>query len=308
MPLVQPFQCEPFFSQLFKGPFAVFGGGGGGNGPLSTTSVYTYATNTAVAGSNLTYSAEFLAATGNSTIGVFGGSNAQSATSTTSVYTYSTNTAVAGGNLTSNTSGSTIAATGNGTIGVFGGTPYGNSDPSAELSVYNYSTNTSTAGSTWNSNIGGFTATGNSTVGLFAGGYEMNNTGTFNNDISLYTYSTNIMLVNNGVLNNNFNSGAASSNSTVAVFGWGQSVLTSNLSITSVYTYANNSSVYGGNLAYAASGIAATGNGTIGIYGGGDVSTTSIYTYSSNTSVAGGNLTYSAGSLAACAPNPSVNY
>ena len=80
--------------------FALFGGGYSGGAPVSTTSVYTYASNTAVAGGNLSYTANGLAAAGNSVVGVFGGGNSGSSSlSTTSVYTYSSNTAVAGGNL-----------------------------------------------------------------------------------------------------------------------------------------------------------------------------------------------------------------
>ncbi len=68
----------------------------------------------------------------------------------------------------------------------------------------------------------------------------------------------------------------------------------------------------GGNLSYAAKYLAAAGNSTIGVFGGGSngsdvISTTSVYTYSTNTAVAGGNLSYAADYLAACAPNPGVN-
>jgi hypothetical protein len=56
-------------------------------------------------------------------------------------------------------------------------------------------------------------------------------------------------------------------------------------------------------LTYIAGYLAAAGNSTVGVFGGGDesgyLSTTSIYTYSSNATAAGTNLTYSAFSLAA---------
>ena len=70
-----------------------------------------------MAGGNLSYSAENLAAVGNSAVGIFGGGWAY--LSITSIYNYSTNVSMAGGNL-SYTEG-LEAAVGNGTIGVFGG-------------------------------------------------------------------------------------------------------------------------------------------------------------------------------------------
>ena len=92
-----------------------------------------------------------------------------------------------------------------------------------------------------------------------------------------------------------------------ALFGGGGS---GSGSTTSVYTYASNTAVAGGNLSYAASYLAAAGNSTVGVFGGGyfSVSTISVYTYASNIAVAGGNLSYSASYLAACAPNPGVNW
>jgi hypothetical protein len=66
-------------------------------------------------------------------------------------------------------------------------------------------------------------------------------------------------------------------------------------------------------LSYAAYGLAAAGNSTLGVFGGGYngstyFNTTSVYTYASNTAVAGGNLSYTTYRLAACSPNPGVNW
>ena len=74
-------------------------GGGYTTGPLSTTSIYTYSSNTAIAGGNLSYVVAGPAAAGNSSIGVFGAGYSATYLSTTSIYTYSSNTAIAGGNL-----------------------------------------------------------------------------------------------------------------------------------------------------------------------------------------------------------------
>ena len=101
-------------------PIGVFGGGTPNESiTLSTTCIYNYSENTTVTGMNLTYNAWGLAATGNSTEGVFGGGNNGGPLYTTCIYNYSANTTVAGTNLTYATEW--LDATGNSTEGVFGG-------------------------------------------------------------------------------------------------------------------------------------------------------------------------------------------
>jgi hypothetical protein len=121
-------------------PIGVFGGGTVG----SATSIYNYSANTTVAGTNLTYGAGNLAATGNSTEGVFGGGfNVGVYLSIICIYNYSENTTVVGTNLTYATYG--LAATGNATEGVFG---EGNNDSIyfSVTNIYNYSENTTVVG------------------------------------------------------------------------------------------------------------------------------------------------------------------
>ncbi len=97
---------DEFLAAAGNSTIGVFGGGVSNVPPnyvrnlFSTTSIYTYATNTAVAGGDLSYPTEELAAVGNLISAVFGGGSSYGNTSFTSVYTYSTNTSVAGGNLT----------------------------------------------------------------------------------------------------------------------------------------------------------------------------------------------------------------
>ena len=124
-------------------PIGVFGGGNNGSVAFSTTSIYSYSTNITVVGTNLTYSAWGLTATGNSTEGVFGGGwNGSTYFSTTIIYNYSANTTVAGTNLVYATTA--LSATGNSTEGVFGGGS--NSSGLSTTCIYNYSANTTVSG------------------------------------------------------------------------------------------------------------------------------------------------------------------
>ncbi len=301
-----PNQCPLFLSTptSLSTSLAVFGGGysySGGPHHLSITSLYTYASNTTAAGTDLTYSADSLAAAGNSTIGVFGGGS-PGPLSTTSIYTYLSNTTAVGANLTY--SADLLAATGNSTLGVFGG---GFNGPVylSTTSIYTYSSNTTAARTDLTYSIYGLAAAGNSTIGVFGGGYASSTLST----TSIYTYSSNTTAAGTD-LTYSARGLAAAGNSTLGVFGDGIGPL----STTSIYTYSSNTTAAGANLTYSAYLLAATGNSTLGVFGGGDTSsdvysnttyssTTSIYTYSSNTTAVGTDLTYISTDLAAASSN-----
>ena len=285
----------------------VFGGGNLNGTAISATSIYTYVSNTAVAGGNLDYSTAMAGAAGNGTIGVFGRYTYTATATFVLVYTYSSNTAIAGGNL--NYAASYLCATGNSTVGVFGGGININSSSNLSgTSVYSYATNTSAAGGNLSYALSGLAAAGNSTVGVFGGGKT---SGTPLYTTSVYTYSSN-SAVAGGNLSYAAYALAAAGNSSIGVFGGGYNISSISMTATSIYTYSSNTAVAGGNLSYLSSSLAAAGNAIFGVFGGGFnnnifLSTTSIYTYSSNTAVAGGNLTYVANWLTACGPNSGVN-
>ena len=299
----------------------VFGGGSSSSAILSSTCIYNYSANTTVSGTNLTYTASWLAATGNSTEGVFGGGGYKgSYLSTTSIYNYSANTTVAGTNLTHIAQG--LAATGNLIEGVFGGGYNGDTSTTMPLSttiIYNYSANTTTSGTNLTyTTASSSAATGNSTEGVFGGGSDYS-TPAFSTTC-IYNYSANTTVAGTNLtysvyglaacspqsngLATSTTSGSGSTGPDIGVFGGGINV-GSYLSTTCIYNYSANTTIAGINLTYTAYGLAATGNAIEGAFGGGTpngstaLSTTSIYNYSANTTVAGTNLTYIAQGLAA---------
>lgn len=111
---------------------------------------------------------------------------------------------------------------------------------------------------------------------------------------SIYTYPTQatsvggVLVYSSGVL-------AAAGNSTLGVFGGGivaKNRRTAYISSTSIYLYNTNQSMSGASLTYAAFGLAAAGNSTLGVFGVGltNTSNTCIYTYASNLAIDGQNL------------------
>ena len=283
---------------------------GGGNDSLfntvSSTSIYTYSTNNATAGGNLSYFSSNLAAAGNATIGVFGGGNDINgfATAVTAQYIYSSNISMAGGNLS--ISNYYLSAAGNTTLGIFSGGYTAAGINITNTAIYTYSSNISIAGGNLSYGVTGLTAAGNNTTGLFGG--CLSATGVPLSAVSLYTYSSNTSTIGSN-LTYMSQYGAAVSNSTVAIFGAGDIVST-----TSIYTYSTNATMAGSNLSYAAWDLAAAGNDTTGVFGGGlnwdqsiVFSSTSIYRYSTNVAIAGSNLNYGMNMSAACGPNPGVN-
>lgn len=305
---------------------AIFGGGESNYDSTDITSVYNYAANSSLAGSNLTYRGSNLAAAGNSIVGVFGsGSSYGSYVSSTSLYTYSTNLATQGTNLSA--LGVGLAAAGNSIIGIFGlgytlnDTDY-NYNYSSAISIYTYSSNIVSAGTNLTFNAENSAAAGNETEAVFAGGYYNQ----YLNTSSIYSYLTNIAVagVNLTYLSEEL---AACGNSTLGVFGGGYTDNNGDYyelsSVTSIYTYVSNVTQTGGSLTYSFNRGAAAGDSVIGVFGGGygvansisvygsgssyedytEISTTSIYIYSSNSSMAGANLTYSSFSLAAVSNN-----
>ena len=81
------------YSKAVALPFGLFGGG---NSTTNYTDKYTYAGDTVVAGTVLGLARNGLAATGNSTEGIFGGGATSVRTTYTDKYTYAADTVVAG--------------------------------------------------------------------------------------------------------------------------------------------------------------------------------------------------------------------
>ncbi len=235
----------------------VFGGGvysnAYGSSPISTTSIYTYSSNATTLGGDLSYIIYASAASGNSSLGVFGGgvntavNTGAVPVSMTSIYTYSSNTAITGGNLSY--AALSLGAAGNSTVAIFAG-GYSSINLNANnlsfTSIYTYSSNSAVAGT--NLNTVGYGA-GASTPTLCVFSNASNTT--------VYTYSSN-SFISGGNLSISNNGQVSSSNSIVGVFGGGY-MGSSVLSTTSVYTYSTNTAVNGGNLSYACDVLAACG-------------------------------------------------
>ncbi len=165
----------------------IFGGGTNtavniGAVPVSMTSIYTYSSNAAIAGGNLSYAALSLGAAGNSTVAIFAGGVSSINLgaynlSFTSIYTYSSNSAVAGTNL--NTVGYGAGAS-TPTLCVF--------SSASNTTVYTYSSNSFISGGNLSISNNGQVSSSNSIVGVFGGGYMGSSV---LSTTSVYTYSTN---------------------------------------------------------------------------------------------------------------------
>lgn len=270
---------------------------GGGNGFLSTTSFYSFATNISQTETSLSYSPTAPAAAGISTLAIFGGGFTEDYSSITSIYLYSNSSTNAGKNLSHPST--SLMATGNSTMGVFGGGSTLNNTLSS-VSLYNYSQDIVTAGSNLSYNRSQGAAVGNGILGVFGGGLSEVSDSTYLSSISVYTYSNNLTLSSQN-LTYSAHGLAAAGNSTLGVFGDGYYLLNTS----SIYNYNTLDTLAGGSLSYSTQYLAAAGTSTAGVFGGGSysLSTTSIYNYSSNASTVGGNLTYNAWYLAAASSN-----
>jgi hypothetical protein len=81
------------------------------------------------------------------------------------------------------------------------------------------------------------------------------------------------------------------------------------LAVTDVYTYSGSTVTAGTNLLADRYALAATGNSTVGVFGGGAIGTTPyantyLYTYIGNTVSVGTNLKVARRLLAACSSTP----
>ncbi len=282
------------YAHLIPLTIAIFGGG---NGFLSTTSFYSFTTNTSSAQTSLSYSPTAPAAAGISTLAIFGGGFTEDYSSVTSIYLYSNSSANAGKNL-SNPSTS-LMATGNSTIAIFGGGSTLNNTISS-VSLYNYAQDTVTAGANISSNRSQGAAVGNNFLAVFGGGISEVSDSVYLSSISVYTYSSNLILDAQNLTYSSHGL-AASGNSTIGIFGAGYYMLNTS----SIYNYTTLATLAGGSLSYSTQYLAAAGTSTAGVFGGGSysLSTTSVYDYSSNASSAGSNLSYNSWYLAAASSN-----
>jgi hypothetical protein len=144
--------------------------------PQATSNLYTYAGNTFTTGTSMGTGKNSPAATGNSTLGVWGGGNTGSIVATTTIYTYSGNSVAAGTNLVAAKSGQSAAGTA--LIGVFG--------TDGSTSIYTYSNNSVATGTAISA--GDFTAAaGNPATGVFTNGSTTAIT-------NVYTYVSNTVV------------------------------------------------------------------------------------------------------------------
>ena len=158
---------QPFFMYTNNSGVAVeyglFGGGSiGGFVLVNTTQKYKYLSNIVSSGTVLGLAIYGLAATGNSTVGIFGGGYSDTYSNYTDKYTYSDDTRVAGTLLGLARSG--LAATGNSTVGIFGG-GYGGGY-SNYTDKYTYSSNSRVAGTVLSTTLNSLAACSATANGL----------------------------------------------------------------------------------------------------------------------------------------------
>ena len=252
---------------------------GGGSGNVATMDKVTYSSDTtaAVPGANLSLGRRYIAATGNTINGYFGGGITYS---TMDKVTYATDTTAAVPGAALSAARYLLGATGNLTNGYFGGGNTPGFVSTMDKITYSTDTRTTVAGANLSSPRGNLTATGNSTNGYFGGG----NTGAAVSTMDKVTYATDttaaIPGANLSIARYNF---AATGNSTNGYFGGGYSP---NYSTMDKVTYSSDTTaaVPGANLSVSAGLLGATGNSTNGYFAGSlPTITTNKVTYSSDT-------------------------
>ena len=213
----------------------VIAGGGVVSGVVAVSDKYTYATDIAVAGTNLGSARYGVAAAGDSTRGIFGGGDdgvAGTGQTTTDKYTYATDGVVAGAALV----GARFwhAAAWNSTRGIFGA-GYSSAAYLLTTSKYTYSGDSSAAGTDLGTARNALAAAGSGSLGIFAGGSTAGGGGTPSAVTDKYTYATDARVAGTNLGTARWWLGGAS-NSSVAVFGGGVSDGSTELTTTDTYT------------------------------------------------------------------------
>jgi hypothetical protein len=292
-----------------------WGGGEPGYGSVVMEKV-TFPTGTTalIPGANLSSPRVYLAATGNSTNGYFGGGYTYPPSiylSTMDKLTYSSDTTVYTPTANLSIPRSRLAATGNSTHGYFGG---GNYPSVATMDKVTYSTDTTVATPT--ANLSGtrydLAATGNQTAGYFGGGFtyppstyfsRMDKL-TYSSDTTVYTPTANLSIARWGCYaTGNSTNGYVSSGLTPSFYSY--VTVTDKITYSSDTTAAAPTANFPNFYAYYG---AATGNSTSGYFGGSgsnqidifriNYSTDTVSAFSSFNSSVGGRR----GNLAAAGP------
>jgi len=270
-----------------------------------------------IPGANLSSPRVYLAATGNSTAGYFGGGYTYPPSTYLSrmdKLTYSSDTTVYTPTANLSIPRSRLAATGNSTHGYFGG---GNYPSVATMDKVTYSTDTTVATPT--ANLSGtrydLAATGNQTAGYFGGGFTYPPSAyfsrmdklTYSSDTTVYTPTANLSIARWGCYaTGNSTNGYVSSGLTPSFYSY--VTVTDKITYSSDTTAAAPTANFPNFYAYYG---AATGNSTSGYFGGSgsnqidifriNYSTDTVSAFSSFNSSVGGRR----GNLAAAGPRSS---
>lgn len=262
------------FSTTPSTQFGIFGGGYQSS-TLAVTDKYIFSNGTDSSGINLSFALDGVHAAGNTSFGIFTGTEASSHTAK---YTYAPESSTTGTALLigANNRG---AATANSSFGIFV-----NSN-SLATNKYTFSSDAVTAATALTGTAIDRGAAGTATIGIFSNSTP--NTGT-----SKYTYSGDTTAVATS-LGNVHNAGMAAGNTSVAIFAGGANgnVVTT---ATDEYTYSGDTVSAGSSISINGGlggwNAAATGNAIVGIFGAGSNPTnyvmqnvTDVYTYSGNT-------------------------
>ena len=188
-------------------------------------------------------------------------------------------------------------------FGIFGGGTCSKNSLS-NTSIYTYSNNTSVSGLVLAYQPPYTSATGIPSHSIFVGSDYGNSV--ISVYTSIYTYSNNT--ISQGTwLNNPYSQQFTSAgNAVLGIFGGGSTANGMPSATTTTYTYSNNAVADSGNLVYYAKAVAASGNSTTAIFGGGITDlrasvNTSKYLYSSSSALAGTNLMHGTYALASAA-------
>ena len=212
------------------------GGYNSANTGLNTTAKYTYATNTVVAGSNLTMTTAYGSGASNSATGII--NIGQPGPGITNLITYASGTFVTGATLVTLQWGD--YATGTATDAMFiGGQKLSNSALLSSIIDYNYASNTN-ALTTINTSYSNpyRSAGGNSTMAVIGGNLPLS--GIMATVTELVNYAAKTVVVGSNLASASGNM-AGTSSSTTAIFAGGFNAATGfPVNAVSLYSYANN--------------------------------------------------------------------
>lgn len=260
----------------------LFGAGANGSA-LNSIELYNCNNNTVSNTTSLPNVAGYSTSTGNYSIGLWQG-DSSTTNNNVDLFTYSNQTTTAGTAL-NYTPVQAQASVGNATLGVISGSV----GSSSYSNIYTYSSNTVTTGTALQTGRAYAVGVGNATQGYFIGGY--NSADTVLASADEYNYSANTTVTVTSAQRSRYGS-AVAGNTTSGVIAGGDTSYSSwaPIQYSDIFSFTSNTYTAGSSaLTYAVGFLAASGNGSTGVFATGEnasrvnVTTTNLYSFSGGT-------------------------